>query len=231
MLMLCLFASRVEALQREDVLECELQDGSKFILRSTYDWSAIPLPMGHSKRESNRSAWNVAYLGRHGREVAVPASVDYKGESRLQEACAHMGMKGGVPLAPFSFLQADGNWSAQEGFPMERLNISHFSLQEGSPVQQELQRAGIKGDAFNFGWIYATGLGLVYEKPLYGKSDGYLYTRPIAAVYQAWSKDGGKTWSEGRVMNEATIFELGRGWVEQGIRARPRRLNGKALPP
>lgn len=217
------------AVPRTDVLECALPDGSSFVLRSSYDWSPIPLPMGHSSRVSNRSGWNVFYRDRSGKEAQVPASVDYRGDAKLSETCAHVGMKDGVPLAPFSVRQADGSWSAQARFPMERLDISHFSLTAGSVAQQQLQRAGIRSDAFHFGWIARVGERLVYEKPLYHAADGYLYSRPITAVYQAWSDDGGTTWSEGQVSTEARIFELNRGWMEQGSRARPARLNGRKV--
>jgi hypothetical protein len=89
-LAICLSSGSAEAVKREDVLECGLPDGSKFILRSSYEWSPIPLPMGHNSRESNRVAWG-AYQGLSGKEVPVPASVDCKGKSKLSEACAYVG--------------------------------------------------------------------------------------------------------------------------------------------
>ena len=218
------------AVTREDVLECGLTDGSKFILRSAYEWSMVPLPSIHSSRETNRSSWDVSYQDRSGQRMPVPASVDYRGKTKLNEACAYFGMKNGVPLAPFSFLRADRKWSPQENFPVERLDVNRSFLPDGSPVLQALQRAGIKSEAFRFGWIFQQGERLFYEKPLYRADAGYAYSIPVDAVYQAWSSDGGKTWSEGQVSTDVRIFELGRGWMEQSIRARPLSLNGKSVP-
>lgn len=106
--------------------------------------------------------------------------------------------------------------------------MSHLSFAEGAPIQRQLQAAGIQDEAYNFGWIYPQGERLVYEKPLYRRPRES--STPVDAVYQAWSSDGGKTWSEGQVTTDAHIFELGRGWVEQSIGAQPLSLNGKRLP-
>ena len=78
-----------------------------------------------------------------------------------------------------------------------------------------------------FAYIRPLGRRLLYEKPLNRTLAGTMYTIPFDAVYQAFSDDGGRTWSEGHITDQALIFEMGRSWIEQSFRARPLRLNGK----
>jgi hypothetical protein len=59
--------------------------------------------------------------------------------------------------------------------------------------------------------------------------NAHVYTLPVAAVLQAISEDGGKTWSAPMVTEDAQIFDIGKGWIEQRFRARPVSLNGKPL--
>jgi hypothetical protein len=215
------------AIGREDVLECGVADGSKFILRSKYEGSMIPLPALHSSRETKRESWGAAYQDRPGKLTPIPASVQFAGRRQVGEVCANFGMKNGAPLAPFIYRRPDGNWSRQEDFD-ERLSISVSRLPAGSPVQRQMAAAGITDAAYRFGWVYPDGQRLVYEQPLYRRTG--IHSTPIDAVYQAFSSDGGKTWSEGTVTTDAHIFELGKSLVEQSISARPLSLNGKNLP-
>jgi hypothetical protein len=225
-----LAAGETSAITRHDVLECGLSDGSKFLLRSEYEWMALPLPVGrHGSRESKRRGWVPSYKDKSGKEVRVPGMVEYGGEAALAIACSYFGMKQGVPLAHFSFRRTDGGWLAREQFPMARLDIK-VDADNTETLQRALQQAGIKGTAFHFGLIYAEGQRLIYEKPLYRVTDVDDARSPIDAVFQAVSDDGGVNWSEGRVTTEARIFELGRAWGAQSFLARPLLLNGKPVP-
>lgn len=217
------------AVTREDVLECELKNGGKFILHSKYDWSLTPFPAMHSSRETNRTGWNVIYRDQDGRESTVPTSVDYRGNTKLSEACSHFGFKSGVPLAPFTYLRADGSWAPQETMPIEKLDVARQFMPADSKILDDLDKAGIKSEAFRFGWIYANSGTLIFEKPLFRVDGGYAYSIPIDAVFQSFSSDGGITWSDGKVSANARIFELGRGRMEQSIRAKPLKLNGKKV--
>jgi hypothetical protein len=228
LLLLC--SASAQAVTRADVLECGLPDGSKFILHSQYDWSPVPLPMVHGSRETNRGGWVPSYQDKSGKVVPVPFTLTYSGISKPVEACAYFGMKNGAPLAPFSFRRADGSWFLAKDFPRGTLDIHVDRVDHASPLRQELQNAGIKSEAYRFGWLYQDGNDVIYEKPLHRTDTGYVYSIPIDAVFQARSSDGGGKWSEGHVTTNARIFELGRGWIEQTIRARPLSLNGKSVP-
>ncbi len=227
----CVWTGSASAITRDDVLICGLPDGSSFILRSRYDWSPVPLPMVHSSRETNRGGWVPSYQDKSGKVTAIPFTIHYAGQSKLVEACAYFGMKNGAPLAPFSFRRADGSWFLAKDFPRGDLDIDIDTMDNASPQRRELLRnAGIKSVAEGFGWIYADSGQVIYEKPLHRTDVGYIYSRPIDAVFQAKSNDGGATWSGGHITTDARIFEVGRGQMEQGIRARPLSLNGKSLP-
>jgi hypothetical protein len=218
------------AITRTDVLECGVSDGSKFVLRSKYKWFGLPVPVGPSSRESGRTGWKVSYSDKAGKVTAVDAGVDYVGElpKSLAEACAYFGMKQGVALGPFTLRRADGSWVSPQSLPLKRLDVTVDGTTGDAMAQQAMQQAGIVSVPFNFGMIHRVGNRMVFEKPLH-RSVGYMFKTPISAVYQSWSVDDGKTWSEAKVTTDAQIFELGRGWIEQSFIARPLRLNGDRL--
>jgi len=232
-LLACLFVlsscASAGAVTRVDVLEWGLSDGSQFVLRSEYEWMALPLPVGrHGSRESTRSSWVPYYKDRSGKEVRVPGTVEYGGEALLAVACSYFGMKQGIPLAHFSYRRADGGWLPREQFPMAQLDIK-VDADDDAARQRTLQQAGIQGAAYHFGLIYTHGQRLIYEKPLYRVREVDDARSPIDAVFQAQSDDGGTTWSAGKVTSDAQIFELGRACGAQSFLARPVRLNGKPV--
>jgi hypothetical protein len=93
-------------------------------------------------------------------------------------------------------------------------------------VQKKMDGAGIKSATDNFGYVFPKRGRLIYEQPLSRAIDGYSYDRIIDAVYQSFSNDGGKTWSEPIVSSKAEIFEIGKSRLQQSFRARPLSLNG-----
>jgi hypothetical protein len=218
-----------QAVPRKDVLECVVADGSRFVLTSTYDWFPVPV-LRHSSSESRRVSWSPMYFDVHGRRSAVPSSVMYENKVRqtLEEVCAHFGMRDGVPLAPYSYLREDGTWYSVDDFPWQKLNVHLVGPpSEMRDRERALLEAGIKYAPNQFAYIRPAGTRLVFEHPLSHTLVGWLYKVPFDAVYQAFSDDGGRTWSDGQLTDNALIFEMGRGWVEQSFRARPVRLNGK----
>lgn len=228
MFTLCL-SNHAQAVAKKDVLICAVPDGSKFILQSHYDWSPVPLPVYHHSRESGRTGWGFTYQDRQGQlsELDGSASYNNKTKSALEHACANVGMKFGMPLAPFTFQREDGSWNATANFPMKDLDV-HPS-QGSEETRRRMEQAGIVLAEYHFGLILKQGQRLTFEKQLYRSKEGEMYTLPVAAVLQAISEDGGKTWSEPIVTEDAQIFDIGKGWIEQRFRARPVSLNGKPL--
>lgn len=217
------------AITRTDVLVCEAADGHQFILRSQYNWSALPLPAIHSSRETERHNWKVMYRYQ-GKTTQLFASVEFVSRlpQELVRACAHFGVKQSVPLAPWTSRQSDGNWSRPQDLPLQRLDADTDELADPA-ARKQLQAAGIQVAAFNFGWIYRLGERMVFEKPPYRSARDGVFESPVDAVYQAWSDDGGKTWNDARVSTDARIFELGRSWGAQSAAAHPALLNGEPV--
>jgi hypothetical protein len=239
-----LMSATAYAISREDVLTCGLPDGNSFILRSKYEWSMIPLPTLHSSRETKRQSWGAEYIDSSGRKSQVPASVGYSGKTspqQLDAVCAHFGMIRGTPLAPFTFPMKNGRWYPLDNFPWKQLTVDfrvdlyplpgvNSKPNRLSAAQRaEMDKAGIHGSTYLFAYIYSEGDRLVYEQPLHRSNTGYQFEKTFDAVYQAFSTDAGKTWSNPIVSTDARIFELGKSWLQQSFIARPTKINGKRL--
>lgn len=221
------------AIQREDVLECGLPDGSKFILRSRYDFSLVPIPLGHHSRESDRLPWQGHYLDKSGRLSEVPTSIHYSNKelSELAEVCANFGMRNGHPLARFTYQRDDGKWQPLDSFPWSKLHVNVGASPDELTREQRsaMERVGIKRSAYMFAYILPKDGRLVYEQPLHKTYSGYTYSLPIEAVYQSFSEDGGKTWAPPMVTSKAEIFEIGKSRIGQSTRARPILINKKII--
>jgi hypothetical protein len=243
---LCYVSVLANAIDREDVLECGLTDDSKFVLTSSYQYSLIPVPLRHATRETDRKSWNVKYFDRAGKVSNVPTSVMFRNLEikELSEVCAHFAMSGGILLAPFTYLQNNGSCFSLDGFYREKLHVdvlarpdsptpAQFAVMDPDPLNPALRavmtKAGIRGSTNQFAFIYLKDRQLIYEQPLYRTANGYLYDKNFDAVYQSLSSDGGKTWSEPTVTNDAKIFEIGKSWLKQSFIAHPTKINGKPI--
>ena len=74
-------------------------------------------------------------------------------------------------------------------------------------------------------------LRLVYEQPLSRSDRGYIYEMRFDGVYQAFSADNGKTWSDPVITTDALIFQMGKRWIDQCFVARPIEFNGDKIVP
>ncbi|QNM97784.1 hypothetical protein [Chitinimonas koreensis] len=230
---LCIASTTAAAIGRQDVLECGLPDGGRFVLKSSYDYSLVPLPFGPNSRESNRRDWSGRYVDAAGRSSEVPASVMYNNKevAELAEVCAHFGQHDGTPLAPYSYLRPDGSWLPVAAFPWKKLHLVPSA--KPSPLSEAqrnaLAQAGIHRATYLFGLIAPVDGRLVYEQPLHRAERGYLFAIPFDAVYQAFSDDGGQSWGEPQISSRSELFELGKPWLAQPFRARPISINGKRI--
>lgn len=217
------------AIGREDVLVCGLPDGSKFVLRSEYNWNPMPLPVYYHSRESKRTGWGFTYVDQHGRRSKLTGGASFYGTEKLEleHACANIGMKSGVPLAPFTFRRGDGSWNSSANFPMAELDLEPAI--GSADTRRQMEEAGIQWAPTHYGLILAERRHLIFEKQLYRSKQGTKYTLPVAAVLQSVSEDGGKTWSSPIVTEDARIFDIGKPWIEQSFRSRPVSLNGKPV--
>jgi hypothetical protein len=223
-----------QAIGREDVLECGLPDGSKFVLRSKYDYSLIPLPAIHSSRVTNRGSWAAEYVDPLGHKSRPGASVHFSGignTNQIRGVCAYFGMIHGVPIAAFTHMKKNGDWFSLADFPWSKLrvDVGYEPDTLSAALRPVMEKAGIKGSISGFGHTISEGGQLMFEHLLSRTNRGYLYDRKVDAVYQSFSTDNGKTWSDPIVTTDAKIFEIGKSWLEQSFIARPISLNGKPI--
>lgn len=219
---------------RTDVLECVVQDGSRFILKSKYKWVVIPIP-GRPDREYDRESWHVTYRDRQGRTSSVPAGVHFQNRftQHLITTCSEFGMWNGTALGPYTYLRSDGTWHSREYFPWHQLDVNPLG-EPGSPSAERAARLaafGINDAAFNFAFIAPDKGKLLYEQPLHESNMGYQFDKHVDAVFQAESSDGGATWSKGEFTRQPRIFEVGKGRSAQAVRAVPVLINGKKVVP
>lgn len=219
---------------REDVLECGLPDGSKFVLRAKYKWQPLSIIAPIRKREHQEN-WGADYIANSSAPAShVPTSIDFSNtfDQTLREACAEVGKRDGVPLVAYSYLQANGEW-----FPVitdalwKKLAVPYVPSKRSEPLKSALEKAGMAGTTFMFSLVMPRHGHLIYEQPLSKYSDVYYYDQVFEGVYQSISSDGGKTWSEPVITTKAKIFEMGKPWLDQCFVARPIKLNGKKIEP
>jgi hypothetical protein len=220
-------STQASAIPREDVLECTTPGQGTFILRSKYEFDITPLPTYHHSRVSKRGRWHISFRNSKGRLSEVPGGIDYNGVARwaLDLACAHVGVIHGRAVAPFTFMRDNDAWSSIDDFPWPALDVNLLTVENPSPEQKILLQAGVKGTAFHFGLVVPLDGVLLYEKPLYYDKKAPTFN----TVLQSKSLDDGETWSVPTVTEEASLFEIGKGWTEQRFVARPVSLNGKPL--
>jgi len=109
-----LFSTTACAIPRSDVLECDLPDGSKFILTSKYDWNPVGLFNPHGGPRERQKNYKVKLL-RKGAFLKqdVPVFVNYTeiiNISTLERACSETGVIGGVFVANDTYLKEGEAW-------------------------------------------------------------------------------------------------------------------------
>lgn len=233
-LLLFALSHSAHAIKREDVLECGLPDGSKFVLRSEYNWNWIPLPAIHSSRVTNRGSWVSQYVDASGKKSLPKVTVHYSGIANpdaLRGACAGFGMLNGVSLAGFTHLQKNGSWFSLADFQWGKLRLDFTDkLETRNPtLQSMMDSAGIKVGIWRFAHTLPVDGRLVFEQLLSRADRGYIHDFRIDAVYQSFSTDNGKTWSDPIITTDAKILEIGKPWSRQSFIARPISLNGKPI--
>lgn len=137
----------------------------------------------------------------------------------------------GVPLADFTHLQKKGSWFSLADFPWGKLRLDFTDKPEtrNSTLQSMMDSAGIKVGIWEFAHTLPVDGQMVFEQLLSRVDRGYIYDRKIDAVYQSFSSDNGKTWSDPIITTDAKILEIGKAWSRQSYIARPISLNGKPI--
>ena len=228
LLLILLFPS----IHRSDVLVCGFPDGSRFILTSDYDWYPTAKLFRSAAEEMNRSWWGIKYKDAKGQRSNPSAAVNYVGidEKALRGACAKAGgIRNGLTMVGFSYLQSNGEWLSKKDFPWEQMDIPSA---DKDMRESKFGKAGFFDAPHLFGLILPLRSDrLVLEQPLFRSDRGYLYDKTFDGVYQSFSSDNGKTWSDPVITTDALIFQMGKRWIDQCFVARPIEFNGQTLKP
>jgi hypothetical protein len=220
------------SIHRSDVLVCGFPDGSRFILTSDYDWYPTAKLFRSVAEEMNRSWWGIKYKDAKGHRSNPPAAVYYAGvdQNALRSGCAEAGgVRNKEAMVGLSYLQANGQWLPREGFPWEQMRIPSNAK---DMLESKFGKAGFFDSPLRFGMILPLRDGrLVFEHPLSRSDSGYRYDKTFDGVYQSFSTDNGKTWSDPVITTDALIFQMGKRWIDQCFVARPIEFNGDKIAP
>jgi hypothetical protein len=214
------------SISREDVLECGLSDGSKFVLRAKYDWYPVAklIPADVAER-LNQEPYDVEFVNKNGKTSGrAPAAIDHSNfeMSSLERACSKMGLLHERSIVARTFLRDDGTWFPLELFP-QKLYLSAARSEQPEKIRNELKK--MNGIPTSHAFVYPERGRLVYEHPI----EQFGASFKVIAVYKSISTDMGKTWSDPVITTDAEIFELGKTILEQSFIARPISINGKKL--
>ena len=219
---------------RKDVLVCGFPDGSRFMLTSRYSYNVLSI-IAPIREHEHRKGWAIEYEDAKGRQSSPPSYVHYSGNhaNELRSVCTQAGgVRNGVAMVGHSYLQPNGEWLPLKGFPWGQMRIPS---DEKDMRESKFGQAGFFDAPLLFGLILPLRDGrLVFEQPLernpkIGKY--FQYDRVFDGVYQSFSTDNGRTWSDPVITTDALIFQMDKRWIDQCFVARPIEFNGDKIAP
>lgn len=225
LLVVCLPAA---AIPREDVLECKVADGSKFVLKSKYDWSPLARLYRETADRINQEPYSVYYKKKHSLLLTdIGRNVSHsQHESDFQRICSAVGLFRGRPVALYKYFEA-GRWIGLTPDAAQKLYVQASTVDQSEQVRSDLQRFDLDGKSavpeLNFAFVAPIDRRLVFEHPV--TRDG----EHVIAVFQSESLDNGKTWQDLNITTDAKIFEIGKALLDQSFIGQPSRFNGKKI--
>ncbi len=216
----------VYAIQREDVLECRIPDGSKFVLKSKYDWSPLARFFPHAAARINQEPYTVYYRAKNSlRLIDTGRNVRHsRDERQFRDICSNVGMFRGRPLVTYKYFE-DGTWIGPTPAATKKLYVEAAMVDWPEQVRSQLQLFDLNGKsagpAMNYAFLAPFDERLIFEHPV--TRDG----EHVVAVLKSESFDNGKTWQDLTITVEAKIFKIGKQLLEQPFIGQPARFNGK----
>ena len=224
--LLVIAAAPVYAIQREDMLECRIPDGSMFVLKSKYEWSPLARFFPHAADRINQEPYTIYYRAKNSSrliDTGRPAGHS-RDERQLRGICSNVGLFRGRPLVTYKYFEG-GAWIGLTADATKKLFVETAKVNRSEQVRNELQRFDLSGKsavpAMKYAFLAPLDDRLLFEHPV--TRDG----EHILAVLKSESFDNGKTWQELTITVEAKIFEIGKQLLDQPFIGQPVRLNGK----
>jgi hypothetical protein len=220
-------------ISRKDVLVCGFPDGARFILTSKYTYSLFSL-VAPVREHEHREGWKVFYSSSSGNtRLEAPTGFVYSNSrlSSLQEICMELGKRNDIVLVNVSYLLDNNQWFLG-GSVIGKLIVPYVPFERHEKLKSELERFRLPRTTYEYAFIMPLKNGyLAYEQPLSEKVGNGYHDRIFDGVYQSFSTDNGKTWSDPVITTDALIFQMSKRWIDQCFVARPIEFNGDKIAP
>lgn len=218
----------VYAIQREDVLECRIPDGSMFVLKSKYEWSPLARFFPHAAARINQEPYTVYYRAKNSlRLIDTGQDVGHSRDEReFRDICSNVGLFNGRPLVTYKYFEG-GAWVGLTPDAAKKLYVQTAEVDQSEQVRNKLQLFDLSGKsavpAMKYAFLAPFDERLLFEHPVTRNGEH------VVAVLKSESFDNGKTWQELTITVEAKIFKIGKKLLDQPFIGQPGRFNGKNI--
>ena len=210
---------------REDVLECGLPDGSKFVLKSKYKWyPQAKILRGDAAERLDQGPFHAEFISKtRNLSAVVHGSFGYRplDKENSERICAIFGQIKGIPYVGARTLMLPNSDRFVETEFDEKLRL--FDARKENPVKIRSQLESLNVYP-SFGAITLIANKIAREQSLI-----HTENQMVVATFRSESLDMGKTWSDPIITMNSEIFEIGKPVLEQCFIARPTAVNGKKV--
>lgn len=216
---------RASAVERTETVECDLPDGSAFVLQARHDWAPLAVFARHSSSRSDQEPFTVSYRTRGAAEpVDTGATLEYQRLDQphtLETLCARLGLYDGQPGTGYS-LRLPGEQRFWVPAPPSMGDLDNI---EQGRIDAALKQRGLR--MLGKTTVMAVRQGkLVREAPLFAKdapacAESAGPACPVSAVLRMASSDRGETWQAASIETAPYFFKTGMPMAQQAGVARP----------
>ncbi|UOD30834.1 hypothetical protein INH39_03605 [Massilia violaceinigra] len=213
------------AVERTETVECDLPDGSAFVLQAKHDWAMPGEVSGRSGNRDDQQDFTVDYRVRgSARLVSTGTSLAYRPlreGSNLEQLCSRLGLHQGQP-GTGSSLRMPGE---QRFWVPARTGKAALDAAEQQRIDILLSQSGLRLMGSHGALAMRQGK-LVQELPLSaadapGCSAQDALQCPVGAVLRLTSGDRGDTWQAASIERAPYFFKTGVAFARQAGLARP----------
>jgi hypothetical protein len=236
-----------QSIPRSYELQCAFDDGSRIAFKQHYTWDVLAAMIPADVTSKKYTGYDVRFISKKGQKSdwleirnnhndAFVNVYDTSDVMAAQRLCSYQSMSPDDQYCYESMcVSKKGQWKEAEKHADDKVvsePIRLIKLQNEKAYKDQLEKLNLESGAGVFrkiGSAYFYEDYLVTYQALTQNRTHYLDrdSRPIQAVYQSVSVDGGKTWSAPIITAKARIFELGKSMNQQSFIAKPYTSNGK----
>ncbi|NHZ81468.1 hypothetical protein F2P44_19620 [Massilia sp. CCM 8695] len=219
------FMGNASAVERTETVECELADGSAFVLQAKHSWIPLAVFARHANAREDQDDFKVYYRARGAAElVDAGAKMEHQHleqGANMEVLCARLGLYEGQPGTGAS-LRMPGE--KRFWVPAPRVIGKRDEVQQ-QRVDAQLKQRGLHVMDENSAMAIRQGK-LVRELPLYAAKAPACAERngqqcPVSAVLRTTSSDRGETWQPASIETAPYFFKTGMALARQAGVAHP----------